>query len=380
MVKEIFLSIISLVIVTPLFLIASFIIYVSNTFFLLPIVIAFYILFILRLAQELFEFKLPKKFGRYMILASLVITVIWGVPEIYDRLIPVVRDGQVILHDYRPYGEDTKTVFLDEQATFTIEDDLPRLDGATALYPVYAAFAQAVYPEKDYAPYHGEVMSTQTGEAYKNLIKGEVDMIFVAGPSKAQLTAAERAGVELKFTPIGKEAFVFFVHHRNPVKSLTVEEIQGIYSGEITNWKDVGGRNRDIKAFQREEDSGSQTALENLMGDIPIMDPPVEDVITLMGTMLDVVSDYKNYPNAIGYTFRYYSTEMVGQKNIRLLEINGIAPNVENIRSDQYPITGEFYVVTAGSDNPHIDDFIDWILSEQGQEIIKKTGYVPLYE
>ena len=197
---------------------------------------------------------------------------------------------------------------------------MPVIDGATALYPIYAAFAQAVYPEKEYQPYDSEVMSNRTGAAYVNLINGRADIIFALGPSAAQLKMAENAGKELKLTPIGKEAFVFFVNSRNPVKNLTEDEIKAIYSGEITNWKDVGGKNDTIRAFQRPENSGSQTALQSFMGKTPIMDPPTEDVASLMGTIIGQVSDYKNHNNAIGYTFRYYSTQMVKNNKIRLLE------------------------------------------------------------
>ena len=162
------------------------------------------------------------------------------------------------------------------------------------------------------------------------------------------------------------------------MKSLTVDEIKGVYSGDITSWKEVGGKKKDIRAFQRPQDSGSQTALQNFMGDMPIMDPPVEDIASLMGTIIDQVSDYKNYNNAIGYTFRYYSTEMTKNNNIRLLSVNGVEPTKETIRSGDYPITNELYAVTAGSDNPHVEAFIDWILSDQGQKIIEKTGYVSI--
>ena len=137
-----------------------------------------------------------------------------------------------------------------------------RLDGATALYPVYAAFVQAVYPEVwpesgieiEYSPYDiqgSTVLCTGTIEAYERLITGQTDMIFAAAPSQDQLDRAAEQGVELRLTPIGKEAFVFFVNSRNPVTDLTVEEIQGIYSGEITNWSEVGGRRESIRPFQR---------------------------------------------------------------------------------------------------------------------------------
>ena len=73
-----------------------------------------------------------------------------------------------------------------------IEDELPVIDGATALYPIYAAFAQAVYPEKEYQPYNSEVMSNRTGVAYSNLINGKVDIIFALEPSAHQLNMAEK--------------------------------------------------------------------------------------------------------------------------------------------------------------------------------------------
>ena len=279
------------------------------------------------------------------------------------------------LQQYSPFASGTKAMKLDEPATLKLESDLPIIDGATA-YPMYAGFAQAVYPEKEYNLYNSEVMSNMTNVAYEKLIDGEVDIIFVAGPSSTQLASAERAGKELTLTPIGKEAFVFFVNAKNPVKTLTMNEIKGIYSGEITNWKEVGGKKKAIRAFQRPQDSGSQTALQNLMGDVSIMDPPVENVIDLMGGIIDEVSDYTNYNNALGFTFRYYSTEMVTNDKIRLLQIEGIEPSSETIQSEDYPLTADIYAVTAGSDNLHIEKFIDWILSDQGQAIIEKTGYV----
>ena len=69
---------------------------------------------------------------------------------------------------------------------------------------------------------------------------------------------------------------------------------------------------------------------------------------------------------------------MVHNNNIRLLNVNGVEPTVDSIRSGDYPITNDIYAITAGSDNPHIEPFIDWILSEQGQRIIEETGYVPI--
>jgi phosphate transport system substrate-binding protein len=301
----------------------------------------------------------------------------------YHNSFETLGDHEVDLRQYEPFAEGSKVVTLDEESALQLKKPLPRLDGATALYPVYAAFVQATYPEKQYPVYgerESEVIVSKTPNAYQNLINGEVDIIFAAGPSDRQLKDAERRGVELNLTPIGREAFVFFVNAKNPVEGLTIEQIQKIYAGDITNWSEVGGEDDKIRAFQRPDDSGSQTALEKMMGDIPLMDPPKEDVVAGMGGIIEQTANYRNYPDAIGYSFRYFSMDMARNDAIRHLKINGVAPTKETIRSGEYPMADEFYAITAGSDNPNIQPFINWILSEQGQYLIEQTGYVPLYD
>lgn len=364
----------------PFVLIGGLYTFLMGMKFLLPLIVVSYFAIGTLMVMSFFPVTRHKKVINRIMLAAMVLAAAIAVPGIYHKTRPVIQDGYVSTYDYAPFQKGTKAVSLDQPATLKLAENLPILDGATALYPIYSAFAQAVYPEKEYDQYNSEVMSNRTGEAYDNLLNGRADIIFVLGPSEAQLAKAERMGKELKLTPVGREAFVFFVNARNPVQGLTTDELEGIYSGKITNWKEVGGKRKSIRAFQRPEDSGSQTALQHFMGDVPIMDPPVEDIASLMGTIIDQVSDYKNYNNAIGFTFRYYSTQMVKNNAIRLLQVDGVEPSVDTIRSGDYPLTNEFYAVTAGSDNPHIEAFLEWILSEQGQEIVEKTGYVPISE
>ncbi len=308
----------------------------------------------------------------------ILAVVVYETIDAYHNNIGTVN-AEVNLYNYHPFAENSKVALLTEVSTLKIETELPILDGATALYPLYSAFVKATYPEKDYDLYKSEVMSSKTDEAYRKLINGEVDMIFAAGPSDFQVRQAEHKGIDLQLTPIGREAFVFFVNSKNPVENLTIEQIQNIYSGEITNWSEVGGKHASIRAFQRPENSGSQTALQKLMGEKKLMTPPKEDIVSGMGGIISETSQYRNYKNAIGYSFRFFSTEMIQNGDIRHLKINGVFPSRETIRSGEYPITSEFYVITAGSDNPHIDSFIEWILSEQGQYLVEATGYVPVF-
>ena len=311
--------------------------------------------------------------------AAILISAIAPIKDIYTHLIPTV-DAEVDIAKYEPFSQFGNVTTLNEKATLQLTDDLPRLDGATALYPLYAAIVEATYPEKSYPSYNSEVLVSTTPYAYENLFSGKVDMIFAAAPSESQKKIAEQKGLELTMTPIGREAFVFFVNQKNPVDNLTVDQITDIYTGKVSSWEQLGGKNDPIRAFQRPEDSGSQSALQSLMKGMPLMDPPSKDIVTGMGGIINEVSQYRNYKNAIGFTFRFYSTEMVGNDQIKLLEINGVAPTKENIRADTYPITSELYIVTAGTDNPNVEPLIEWILSDQGQALVEKVGYVPISE
>lgn len=319
---------------------------------------------------------------RWSLLGVIIIAVLASAGhegwKAYYNSIPVVSDQEVDMDHYMPFREGSKLAELSEPSALKLTSELPRLDGATALYPLYAAFAQAVYPEQEYSYKDSEVMVNTTPEAYENLIAGEVDLIFAAAPSEPQKAAARRNGLELKLTPIGREAFVFFVNSDNPVQGLTTEQLLGIYSGEITNWSEVGGENKEIRAFQRPEGSGSQTMLQKIMEGRELAEAPSEDVVSGMGGIIQRTADYRNHKNALGFSFLYYATEMVRNGDIRLLEMDGVVPNRETIANGGYPLASEFYAVTAGSDNPNVDKLIEWVLSPQGQELIEKTGYTPV--
>jgi phosphate transport system substrate-binding protein len=307
-------------------------------------------------------------------------------------VVTVVQDINYLL--YQPFSADSKVVLLPEESTLKLLKDLPLLDGATALYPVYSAFVRAVYPKnppRGYA-YNIPVSSigsqnqdklilrcTQTPMAYNNLIDGKVDMIFCAEPSKEQLAKAAEKNVTFNFLPIGIDAFVFFVNKSNPLDNISSEQIRAIYSGEITNWFSINGIDEPIIAYQRPQNSGSQTALEQvIMADKDVMKPVMENVIRGMGEIIEEVASYKNYANAIGYSFLFFTTEMVNNNEIKLLSIDGIYPSKETIQNNEYPFTGPFYAITRGDETENMKKLMNWILSDQGQYLVEKTGYIPI--
>lgn len=321
-----------------------------------------------------------KKRKKYLIgwlCGILAVGIAFGITfgiEQYEKSITIDVTPNINVNEYLPFEEDSKIVKLDSK-TLKLTDNLPVIDGATAAFPVYSAFVNAVYPETTKL-YDGVFEYNNTVGGYEKLAEKRTDIFLGAAPSKEQREYAEQCGTVFQYTQIGIEAFVFFVHKDNPIESLTVEQIKGIYSGQITNWSEVGGNNEKIVAFQRNAGSGSQSMLIRFMGDTPIMDPETKE-IKGMGAILKEVVDYQSKSGSIGFSFRYYVEGIIQNPDIKMIAIDGVAPTVESIKSGSYPIVTPVYAVTyENNPNPNVEVLINWMLSDEGQYIIEQTGYV----
>jgi len=130
------------------------------------------------------------------------------------------------LIEYLPFREDSKIVKIDSK-TLKLTEELPVIDGAGAFFPVYSAFVNAVYPETTKL-YDGTFEYNNTPEGYRNLAEKNIDLFLGVYPSEEQKAYAEECNTTLVYTPVGIEAFVFFVHKDNPIDNLTTEQIKGI--------------------------------------------------------------------------------------------------------------------------------------------------------
>ena len=316
----------------------------------------------------------------YVCLFSAVLIccgVQWGIAE-YERSITIDVAPNIDVNEYLPFDENSKIVKMDSKTLkFTEDDELPRIDGASAAFPVYSAFVHAVYPNIEATElYNGVFEYNNTRGGYQKLARKEIDIFIGAGPSKEQKAYAEEQGTEFVYTQIGWEAFVFFVHKDNPINSLTVEQIKGIYSGKITNWREVGGSDEAIIPFQRDEGSGSQSMMLRFMGDTPLMEAETK-TIQGMGAVIEEVVDYQSRAGSIGYSFRYYIEGIVQNPEVKMIAVEGVAPTADNVRNNTYPIITPVYAVTyANNPNTNVARLVEWILSEEGQYIIEQTGYV----
>lgn len=272
----------------------------------------------------------------------------------------------VELDKYLPFDPDSRIARVD--SSLKLEGDLPVLDGAAALYPIFSAVVGATYPEESVS-FDGENFTadsalhyTNTRGAYKAIVDGDADLIFCVKPSDEQLAYAAEKGVELEFVTIGYEAFVFIVNKDNPVDSLTTDQLRGMFAGEYTNWKEVGGDNYIIDVLQRNPGSGSQTALEAFMDGRELKKHP----LGFLG-------------RSIGFSFRFYVSDIVENGGVKMLSLDGVYPSKENVANGTYPIVSDLYVVyRKDDDNPNLRTLIGWILSPEGQKIVEESGYVPV--
>lgn len=264
-------------------------------------------------------------------------------------------------------------------------DEFPITDGSTACIPLIAQI-MADTTGLDLETARSAVTTNTTAQAWRNLglygnnYGDSVKLIIAYEAPESVKEELKADGDPLEQKAIGRDALVFIVNEDNPVQSLTLQQLKDIYAGTITNWKDVGGKDQEIIAFQRRADSGSQTLFQKLLiqgGEL--MDPPTELAPTAMGELVDSLAAYNNSANAIGFSVYYYIDQMYSQPGLRLLSVDGVMPSNDTLADGSYPLCNDFYAVIrpdAAADSPE-RQLYDWLDTEAGQACIKKAGYVP---
>ena len=259
-------------------------------------------------------------------------------------------------------------------------ENFPRMDGSTSTVPLAQAAACVLLgePREDVAEL---AQFNRTTQSYRNLAAGLCDILIVNEPSPEVLAEMKEQGFEFEIKPIATDALVFVVNATNPVDSLTLEQLRAIYTGKITNWKQVGGDDIDIVPFQRNAEAGSQVLMEKLvmegqkMTDLPSQTYPVAFG---MGELIDGIKGFDGSANAIGYTVFYYAEDMRMAQGLKIISVNGVKPDDDTIRNGEYPFLNPYYVAIAASEPPNSPARImyDWLQSDEGQALAKREGYV----
>jgi phosphate transport system substrate-binding protein len=224
-----------------------------------------------------------------------------------------------------------------------------------------------------------QVKSSQTHGAFMNLIDGNADIILTHRTiSPDEKHHADSVEVTLIETPIALDAFVFVVNKNNPVKSLTINQVQKIYTGEITNWSQVGGNNAIIKVFTRPRNSGSEEVLREL-----VMDglEPADFPESAIGGMSQVFGEILNNVDGICYTFNNYKDlqARVPDSEVPKIAINGIFPDKNTVRNRLYPFISEVHVAIRSDLNHKTMAYklYEWMQSESAKSTITECGFIP---
>ena len=211
-----------------------------------------------------------------------------------------------------------------------------------------------------------------TATGIRALINGEIDICTASRnlvPDEAK-TLAEYYGSVGLFYLIAKDALSVYVNRYNPVKDLSMDELKNIFECEVTDWSKLGGKHQNIIPVIRNLNSGTYLFFkEHVMTGGEYCDEAVVEATTS-----EIIRFVEENENAIGYGSMGYNG------NIAHAKINGIEPSEKNAQNDTYPLTRYLHFFTTQVPNGLVKKFIDWVLSPQGQNVIKQSGYIPLWE
>jgi phosphate transport system substrate-binding protein len=260
-------------------------------------------------------------------------------------------------------------------------ENYPRVDGSTANLPFITKLYSGITGVSLEEAENIVNISGGTGMVWRNLLWEGADILIVYEAPDGILEEFADSGIELDIEPIGKDGLVFLVNKANPVDDLTTEQLQGIYTGKITDWRNVGGDPGPIYAFQRNQESGSQTLfLKLLMDGLRPMDPPTELVPDSMAGLIEAVASFDGSGGAIGYSVFYYADLMFSNPDLKLLSVDGVSPSFESINSGEYPFINDFFVVIRADAPMNSPERLlrDWLISDEGAALLKSTNYVPV--
>ena len=237
-----------------------------------------------------------------------------------------------------------------------------------------------------YQSEHPEVRISVTGggsgTGIASIINGTVDIANASRQIKQEeIEDAKSNGIDPVEFIVARDAIAVIVNPENSVNQLTLQQISDIYSGKITNWKEVGGEDRPIVKLSRETNSGTHVYfLETVLR----MGNSEDETLFSMDTLLlpsseGIIVEVRQNPNAIGYDGLGYVPDDL--KMIAIAEEEAgqyVLPSISTVNDKTYPIARDLYMYTDGEPTGVIKEYIEWILSDEAQQIVAELGFVPV--
>jgi phosphate transport system substrate-binding protein len=260
------------------------------------------------------------------------------------------------------------------QAAHTIQNT-----GSDTLVNLALAWAEnymGAYPDVNIS-----VTGGGSGTGIAALINKTVDIANASrAMKKEEIEAAKKNGVDPVEHTVARDAIAVVVHPSNPVQGLTIPQLADIYTGKVTNWNEVGGKDLPIVLLSRESNSGTYVYfLENVVRQGKKNDIMFSPDTLLMPSSEGISNEVRQNPNAIGYDGLGYVTS--DQKVLAVAKDAAsphVLPSVATVNDKTYPISRPLYMYTAGEPQGEVKTYLDWILGPDGQAIVPTLGFVPL--
>ena len=220
-----------------------------------------------------------------------------------------------------------------------------------------------------------------SGTGFSSLISGTCDIAISSRKIKdKEIALAEKKGIHPKELEVGMDGLAVVVNPQNPVNALTTRELAGIFSGKITNWKEVGGKDEKIVVLSREVNSGTHVYFKEhvLRGNDPANTEEFSPKALLLTSSQAIADEVAGNTAAIGYYGMGYISDK--HKAVAVAAAPGdeyILPEMENVINGKYPIARPLFLYTNGEPEGLVKRFVDFAFSEEGQRIVVETDFVP---
>ena len=259
-----------------------------------------------------------------------------------------------------------------------LKNSLPKMDGDFSTISLEAGIMSNL-TGIDIQIVEQTIYHSTEEKAFKNLLSGECDLIFTTNWTINQEREAAAKNINLTVETVANEALVFFVNAANPVESLTQEQLKGIFSGEITNWSEVGGNDAEIIVYQNAEDTMAQNFMEIFMDDVELAEPKTEVLPAINSGLIQTTATYDNSENAIGFMIYKYPSSMYDNE-IKFIKVDDIEVTKQNLASHKYLLLYDIYAVynTAKAETKSTGTLVEWLITAQGQKAVAEAGYIPI--
>jgi len=242
------------------------------------------------------------------------------------------------------------------------------VQGSTTVLPIAQAVAEVFMQNNPQA--NISVRGGGSGNGIAALIEGTCDIADASRPMKVkEILLCQKKSISPVPHIIAMDGIAVIVHPSNPVQGLSTEQIKDIYTGKITNWKDLGGKDQKIVVVSRDSSSGTFETFEKIV----LKGKKVIPEALAQASNKTVATIVATTKGAIGYVGLGYLSG-----TIKALEVNGVIPERETVVSGKYPISRPLYMYTNGVPQGIAKDFIEFIWSEEGQKIVEEQGFVSL--